>query len=212
MMKKLLLGLLVCVQLWLPKQEATAQSGLFPAWTVLGNPSASAALSQSATITQMLDGAFCGTTNAILQRGASVWACVVFPYTATTWTPTLQGSTGAGAPTYTTQSGSYEQIGRQVTVRFNILTTGLGGPTGVMQIGGLPVASASTTSDNGECAAMSMTGVTLDASFTYLVGDIIPGTSVIRLFEVGSGQTATLATVAKFGAATGLQGSCTYHN
>lgn len=75
MMKKLLLGLLVCVHLALPKQAALGQSGLFPPWTVLGNPSASAALSQSATITQMLDGAFCSTTNAILQRSSTLWVC-----------------------------------------------------------------------------------------------------------------------------------------
>jgi microcystin-dependent protein len=127
-----------------------------------------------------------------------------------TWTPVLVGSTGAGPPVYTTQVGSYEIIGRQVTARFNIVTTGLGGVTGNMQIGGLPVAATATTSDTGSCFISRMTGVTLDANYVTLTGQILPSGSVSNLLEIGSGQTTANAAVTLFAAATTLVGVCNY--
>lgn len=132
-------------------------------------------------------------------------------YVQSTWTPTLQGSSTTGAPTYTTQVGSYEQIGRQVTARFTIVTTALGSPTGNMQIGGLPLASANVANDNGSCVIASMTGVTLDASYVTLTGIVQPNTQVVALTEIGSAQTSASTAVGKFAAATTLTGYCIYH-
>lgn len=53
-----------------------AQSGQLPAWNVFANPSAAPSNGRSASLTAMLDGAFCSTSGKVLQRGASVWACV----------------------------------------------------------------------------------------------------------------------------------------
>jgi len=72
-MRKLLQ--IACAWLLLFGQVHAQGVGNVPAWNVVGNPSASAAPMSSASITSMLDGAFCPTNGAVLQRGASVWAC-----------------------------------------------------------------------------------------------------------------------------------------
>lgn len=64
--------------------------GQLPAWDVVGNPTASAGEPAAATITQMLDGAFCSTSTALLQRGASVWAC------NNAAASTIKGNNGSG--------------------------------------------------------------------------------------------------------------------
>lgn len=127
------------------------------------------------------------------------------------WTPTLIGSTGGGPPTYAVQVGSWELINRQVTLRFVISTSSLGAVTGLMQIGGLPLSAANIASDNGFCTINATVGVTLDAGYTTLAGNIQPNTNVITLTENGSGQTNQAPSVARFAAATTLQGFCSYH-
>ncbi len=53
-----------------------AGPGQMPAWGIVGNPTGSPSSSiSSATISTMLDGAFCNTNGAGLFRGASLWAC-----------------------------------------------------------------------------------------------------------------------------------------
>lgn len=99
-----------------------SQPGILPAWDVVGNPSASAAPPAPATVTQMLDGAFCSTQGQMLARGASAWACTT-PQTLTSgMTPqgrlTLQSATPVMTSTQSAQTtvyyapynGSYVQI------------------------------------------------------------------------------------------------------
>lgn len=150
------------------------------------------------------------SSDGILERtGSGTYAFL--PYTATTWTPTLVGSSTAGSPSYSIQVGSYEKIGRQITVRFVVVTTGLGSPTGNMNVGGLPATSASTTNDDGSCLISNMSGVTLTSGYVNLTGVIFPGSSVIELIENGSGQSSTTISVSNFAAATQLVGWCSYH-
>src|SRR5258708_3793527 len=79
-------------------------------------------------------------------------------YQSGTWTPTLTSSTG-GPATYTTQVGSYEKIGNQVTARFTVATSSLGGLAGTMQVGGLPFAIGGVANDNSLCQIAYMAGV-----------------------------------------------------
>lgn len=66
----------LCVALLLTSiASALGQSGQAPAATAWGNPTAARAQAQFATITALLDQAFCNTNGKVLQRGASVWAC-----------------------------------------------------------------------------------------------------------------------------------------
>lgn len=68
--------------------------GQLPAWTIVGNPSGSASIGRSATITQMLDGAFCSTPGATLMRGASAWSCHNLPFVVGSLPTCNSGSKG----------------------------------------------------------------------------------------------------------------------
>lgn len=57
----------------------------------------------------------------------------------TTWTPVVAGDVVPGTITYTTQSGVYSQIGFLVFVHFSVSWTTIGGASGDIKIGGLPV-------------------------------------------------------------------------
>lgn len=165
------------------------------------------------TITGALKGNGAGVVSqaacADLSNGSGACAQT---YTATTWTPALTGTTGGTPPTLSAAVGSYEQIGRTFLLRFTIVVSAANAPTGNMQISGLPATSTATTSDNGGCHIFFMSGVTLDASYTALQGIILPSTSVIALFETGSGQAGQATPVAKFSGTATIEGFCNYHN
>lgn len=132
-------------------------------------------------------------------------------YVATTWTPTVTTDGTAGTPAYTTQVGSYEQIGRQVTVRFSIVLSGwTGSPSGSVQIGGLPVAAANVANDYGHCQTTfySVTGL---AALNYgITGLITPNTSVVTLKQ-SSNTVSGNVSAAQAGTTAQFFGFCTYH-
>jgi hypothetical protein len=131
-------------------------------------------------------------------------------YSFGTWTPTLQGSTTGGAPTYTVQSGTWEKVGRMVTARFSVAVSALGAPAGNMQISGLPFTSVNAVNDNGGCTIHLMSGVTLDAGYVTLTGVVAPNTSLVALQELGSGHAGQPTSVSVFAAATTLEGVVHY--
>jgi len=134
-------------------------------------------------------------------------------YTAGTWTPTLTTTGTAGTPAYTIQSGSYEQIGRQVTIRFFIVISGwTGSPSGTVEIAGLPFTSANTSNDFGVCYYTEYVVTGLAASNFGMGGYITPNTAVAVVLQNGS-TSAMGVSAAQFGTANGNQilGFCTYH-
>lgn len=184
-------------------------TGAAAAGTLTGTTLASNVVTSSLTSVGTLGSVTVSGSAAV---GSLTINSTAFSYTAGTWTPVLAGTGTAGTPTYQTHVGSYEQIGRLVVARFNIITTALGGsPTGNMTITGLPFATANTTDDAGRCFVSGMSGVTLTASYTFVGGAISPGTSTITLTQGGSGQTGTAIATTGFAAATTLVGSCEYH-
>lgn len=131
-------------------------------------------------------------------------------YVATTWTPTVTTDATVGTPVYSVQVGSYEQIGRQVTVRFFVALSSWGGaPTGNAQIGGLPVAAGNVTNDRGQCA-ISNWGTA--SSYVFVGADIIANTSVIRVVGITAAATS-IPLISAVGAGTTftLTGKCVYH-
>lgn len=54
------------------------------------------------------------------------------------WTPVIYGSTTAGSPTYTVQSGSYWRIGALVFANIDLRLSAKGGMAGNLRISGLP--------------------------------------------------------------------------
>lgn len=132
-------------------------------------------------------------------------------YTATTWTPTYIGDGTAGTgQTYTVQVGSYEQICRQVVVRWRLTASSLGTAAGNLNIGGLPVASSSATNDLGVCVVGIYAVAGLAALSYGIVGHIFPNTSAIVLNQNGNAATAAV-TIAQAGATVQTVGMCNYH-
>lgn len=127
-----------------------------------------------------------------------------------TWAPTLLGDSTAGAPTYTTQVGSYEKIGRLVIARFKIVISAVGGMTGNLDIGALPFTSTATTNDVGAVSVSLFTGLTLTASYTHVAGDIQPSGTIARVLQSGSAQTGAVIPISGVANATTLEGVAIY--
>ena len=63
---------------------------------------------------------------------------VLDDYEEGTWTPTMEGLTTAGTPTYIYQKGDYVKVGSKVSLFFNLNVSTLGGAVGPMLVKGLP--------------------------------------------------------------------------
>ena len=150
------------------------------------------------------------TINGEIATLNSEVAALQAQYSFGTWSPTLQGSTLGGTPTYTKQIGTWEKVGRMVTARFTVAVSALSGLAGNMQISGLPFTSVNTADDNGGCTIHLMSGVTLDAGYVTLAGIVAPNTSLVALQELGSGHTGQPTLVSLFAAATTLEGVVHY--
>ena len=59
-------------------------------------------------------------------------------YEEGTWTPTVLFNGGSTGITYSTQSGTYTRIGRQVILNFDVRLSNKGSSTGAWEIGGFP--------------------------------------------------------------------------
>lgn len=130
-------------------------------------------------------------------------------YTATTWTPVVTTSGTPGTPVYVIQVGSYEAIGRQVTVRFVVSLSSWGGvPTGNLIVAGLPVASSAASNDFGSCTIGQYTVTTLTG--TTMTGYVSPGASAIT-FQQSSTTGSSAVTAAQAGATVQIIGACFYH-
>lgn len=134
-----------------------------------------------------------------------------FPtYASGSWTPTITTSGTVGTPAYSIQVGTYEQIGRQVTVRFNIALSGwTGSPTGSVFITGLPFTSANVANDIGIChfPTYAVTGLTAS---NILTAQVNINVTTIALGQVSSTATSAV-TAAQAGTTPTLVGMCSYH-
>lgn len=133
-----------------------------------------------------------------------------------TWLPQFATTGSPTSLVMTTQAGTYEIVGRQVTVRFNGLSsTSTAGATGQLLLTGLPVASGTSTGDYGVCNADIFGGVTLDSGFGSLAGLITPGNTNVFFQEVGSAKTPQaiqITNVNSTGGSLAFVGSCVYHS
>lgn len=129
-------------------------------------------------------------------------------YSQAAWTPTLIGST-SGAFTYSTQVGSYERVGRQVTVRFSLVAATAGTASGNVQVGGLPFAAAATSNDFASCYVGQYAAAGLAALNYGITGNISPSASVVSLLSNAT-SGGTPVTVAQAGATFTVLGTCIY--
>ncbi len=113
-------------------------------------------------------------------------------YEEGTFTPSITGSSTAGAATYTTQIGRYTRVGNIVKIELTLAGSFSSAPTGVPVIGGLPFTSSTT-------AAFSSVGA---ISGGYQVSQVFPyvqtSSSAVRLVKCPSSISINKA-VASFG-------------
>lgn len=135
-----------------------------------------------------------------------------FPtYNTGTWTPTLSTTGTVGTPAYSLQSGSYEQIGRQVTVRFTVALSAWGGsPTGNVTLNSLPFTSANVANDTGVCHMSNYVVTGLAASNFNVSAYITPNANFATLLQA-SNTTTSAITAAQVGATPTFIGICNYH-
>lgn len=125
------------------------------------------------------------------------------------WTPTLFGSSTAGTPTYSVQSGSYVQIGKLIVAQFQITLSAIGGMTGNVRLGGLPV-SAAAVSYLGVSGIMMNSGVTLSANYHFLTTLVVNSGTFSYLFQNGTGQPAIELPVSGITDTSSIIGSVAY--
>jgi hypothetical protein len=145
--------------------------------------------------------------------GTNVLAGVnVYDYTNdqqnTSFTPTIKGATTAGAPTYTSQFGSYSRIGNVVTFQLRVSITAKGGMLGAISVEGLPTARATLAGVTSVFAA-EYSGITVSGGNTYLYAELASGTTSLLLYQGGSTSNAQL-TDTNLAAATTVQISGSY--
>ena len=116
-------------------------------------------------------------------QNASANANTLDDYEEGTFTPTISGSTSAGTGTYTTQSGSYTKIGRQVSFRLQVFWSAHTG-TGGLLVTSLPF----TCSGIGGATIGLLNDLTLTA-LNYAMADIVDGTTSVRFRQYPVGGT-----------------------
>jgi hypothetical protein len=109
-------------------------------------------------------------------------------YEEGTWTPTIKGSSTAGAGTYSVQIGTYTKVGRVVHFQGRLTWSAHTG-TGDMQIAALPFTSLSTSNSNSPCIFGYVNNTSLTAS-NILTAFVFPGTNDIGLYQYPSGGGA----------------------
>lgn len=94
----------------------------------------------------------------------------VNPPLEATWTPALIGESGVAA--HSVQVGSFEKIGRRVTARFSVTTTGQGSIPGgnSIYVAGLPGIVAKRANDDGIGKINVLQGVSLSPNYGNVAG------------------------------------------
>lgn len=124
-------------------------------------------------------------------------------YEEGTWTPTIEGSTTAGAQTYSVQVAKYTKVGRTVTIYAYVsITTKDAAMAGNVRIGGLPYASDGTANALQALALGDYQGVTFGASKTQLLPRIPNNVTKINVYDGGSGLASAQIPVSNINNAT----------
>jgi hypothetical protein len=125
------------------------------------------------TLGGLLDAGATGQIKFPATQNASADANTLDDYEEGTWTPFVQGSSTAGSATYSAQAGSYTKVGRVVTLGYDfIMTSGLSGGVGNVQIAGFPFPVANGSYLNfGAGAVGYWAGLALSVSGLFLYLD-----------------------------------------
>lgn len=106
------------------------------------------------------------------------------------FTPTIVGTSAAGAGTYTKQQGYYQRIGHLIFVKGYLTWTAHTG-TGNMDVGGLPVTSDDLT-DSHSPVILNVDSIGLTAN-KVAQGYVVPDSNLVTLIQVPTGGGAIAA-------------------
>lgn len=129
-------------------------------------------------------------------------------YAEGTWTPGLTFGGASAGIAYSTQSGTYEVTGRNVSCRFALVLTSKGSASGQAVIGGLPATSNVTLSDDGSGGVVVVYGNMSGLSGTPVL-HVGAGSSRAALLNQGATGTAAL-TDANFSNVSSLSGTFSF--
>lgn len=115
------------------------------------------------------------------------------------WTPTIVGQTTPGTQTYTEQYGRYMVVGNWVLIEGRVELSAKGGTmAGNVNIGGLPVTSASSGVNAGAVSLSRYNNVDISAGYAQLGLQSVPASKTLLLVESGdnvAGQVVGAAAV-----------------
>jgi len=163
----------------------------------------------AASLPSLLDlsGASAGQIKFPATQNPSSDANTLDDYEEGDFTPTIVGSSSGTQSSYTTQQGKYTKVGRLVYLQLYVRPNGaLSGPSGNIQIDGLPFTVVNTTSLGAGCPSFYQ-GLTFSASHTQLMFSPIANTTKVELNTSGSGQNYANLAVSGYGASGILCGS-----
>lgn len=129
-----------------------------------------------------------------------------------TWTPTIIGTSTAGAQTYTTQYGYWKKQGNKVHVTGTVTISAKdAGIAGSVAIGGLPFVAMNVPNQFGNANFGYWSGLTFPANFTQLAALISPNDTKLSLRRMGSGQSGAPVAVSELGASATFIFDATYY-
>jgi hypothetical protein len=132
---------------------------------------------------------------------------------AQNFTPALAGSTGAGTPAYTAQTGDFWDNGSSVTVNFRVALSGaFTGATGTVLVTGFPRAPIGALHHDGACTINSESAITIsDTGYSALTAGVA-GTGLAQavVIEIGGAVPTQPLPVSTIGSGAIIGGSCTY--
>jgi hypothetical protein len=141
-------------------------------------------------------------------QSASADANTLDDYEEGTWTPTVQGTSTAGAATYGTRIGKYTKIGNTVNIMCSLSWTAHTG-SGDTVVGGLPFVPANYSGNAIWASSIYANAMNFGTSATQLVGLITEAADSI-IFR-GMINNATRATVPLDTSVDNLVMSFTYY-
>lgn len=154
------------------------------------------------------DGIYSGDkkyTGIQLMNNESSVPTVLDWYEEGAWTPVMEGTTGAGTATYSTQVGRFTRIGNMVTAVWDMTYSGHTG-TGDGRISGLPYNAAATPTFQ---AATIVPGNMTTPANSVVAAMAVANTKKINLYSISTSGTTAFAALA-LDVANSNRGQVTY--
>ena len=131
-------------------------------------------------------------------------------YEEGTWTPTIGGTTSASGQAYSTQSGSYQKVGKCVHVWYLVALSTLGTITGSARLEGLPFPIASLTAGTHGVSMAGWAGTTTAATMIFAFPTEGTSTAILGIITAATTNAFVGVTQANMANTTQVRGQFSY--